>query len=238
MRRSTRGFTLIELLVVIAIIAILAAILFPVFAKVKVKAQQVTCMNNMRQINRAIITYADDYSGVLPPLKMYTINLDTGGPGTPTYNPSVKNVPGVLVKYLKNTKLLVCPNDARLRPGQPKPYYSYPMNGGITWAGYQGVFDNNQRGKCDQTGMSVSAFSKPSRMIMLIDESCDKRDYAIDINDEVIINQDRTGNAHNGRANVTFLDGHSGQVPGMIQWDSPNAKWPDGSWMFFERKLH
>ncbi len=59
MRRH--GFTLIELLVVIAIIAILAAILFPVFAKAREKARQTSCLNNCRQLATAFVMYAQDY---------------------------------------------------------------------------------------------------------------------------------------------------------------------------------
>jgi prepilin-type N-terminal cleavage/methylation domain-containing protein/prepilin-type processing-associated H-X9-DG protein len=65
-RRAPTGFTLIELLVVIAIIAILAAILFPVFAKAREKARQTTCLNNQRQLATAIQLYAQDHEEVLP----------------------------------------------------------------------------------------------------------------------------------------------------------------------------
>ena len=61
-----RGFTLIELLVVIAIIAILAAILFPVFAKAREKARQTTCISNSRQIAVDILIYAQDHDETLP----------------------------------------------------------------------------------------------------------------------------------------------------------------------------
>jgi prepilin-type N-terminal cleavage/methylation domain-containing protein/prepilin-type processing-associated H-X9-DG protein len=61
-----RGFTLIELLVVIAIIAILAAILFPVFARAREKARQTACLNNVKQISLAILMYAQDYDETLP----------------------------------------------------------------------------------------------------------------------------------------------------------------------------
>ncbi len=65
MRRS-RGFTLIELLVVIAIIAILAAILFPVFARARAQARKTSCLSNVRQINTAIMSYAADSDGYYP----------------------------------------------------------------------------------------------------------------------------------------------------------------------------
>jgi prepilin-type N-terminal cleavage/methylation domain-containing protein/prepilin-type processing-associated H-X9-DG protein len=75
-----RGFTLIELLVVIAIIAILAAILFPVFAKAREKARQTSCTNNQKQIVTAALMYAQDHDEMLPTFDAFwgSINLDKG----------------------------------------------------------------------------------------------------------------------------------------------------------------
>ena len=69
MRRqgSPRGFTLIELLVVIAIIAILAAILFPVFAQAREKARQATCLSNLKQLSLGVLMYVQDYDEQFPP---------------------------------------------------------------------------------------------------------------------------------------------------------------------------
>jgi prepilin-type N-terminal cleavage/methylation domain-containing protein len=63
-RCSSRAFTLIELLVVIAIIAILAAILFPVFSQAREKARQATCLSNMRQLGIALTMYMEDSDGL------------------------------------------------------------------------------------------------------------------------------------------------------------------------------
>src|SRR6058998_246498 len=66
MRTRTRAFTLIELLVVIAIIAILAAILFPVFAQAREKARQISCISNIKQVGLAFIMYDQDYDETFP----------------------------------------------------------------------------------------------------------------------------------------------------------------------------
>jgi prepilin-type N-terminal cleavage/methylation domain-containing protein/prepilin-type processing-associated H-X9-DG protein len=83
-----RGFTLIELLVVIAIIAILAAILFPVFARAREKARQTACLSNVKQISLAILMYVQDYDEQTPP------GYDMGSPRSgliQTTQPYTKN---------------------------------------------------------------------------------------------------------------------------------------------------
>ena len=70
-RSQTSAFTLIELLVVIAIIAILAAILFPVFAQAREKARSISCLNNLKQIGTAMQLYAQDYDEGMPTWNSY-----------------------------------------------------------------------------------------------------------------------------------------------------------------------
>ena len=91
--KTERGFTLIELLVVIAIIAILAAILFPVFAKAREKARQTACLNNQRQIVTAFLMYAQDHDELLPTVDAAwgAIGLDRGSLICPTAGTKITN---------------------------------------------------------------------------------------------------------------------------------------------------
>lgn len=93
-KRGSKGFTLIELLVVITIIAILAAILFPVFIRVRISAQKVACINNLKQIGVAIQLYVKDYDELFPAVRGFASSYlvdqppdHTTGPGTAEANP-------------------------------------------------------------------------------------------------------------------------------------------------------
>jgi prepilin-type N-terminal cleavage/methylation domain-containing protein/prepilin-type processing-associated H-X9-DG protein len=119
MMRSRRGFTLIELLVVIAIIAILAAILFPVFARAREKARQTSCLSNLKQIGLSLHMYAQDYDGLLPHCNEFPAEQ-----GSPT---AVE----VLNPYVKNQQPWKCPSD-KAKTGMTPAEYGF-INEGLSY---------------------------------------------------------------------------------------------------------
>jgi prepilin-type N-terminal cleavage/methylation domain-containing protein len=103
MGNRRNGFTLIELLVVIAIIAILAAILFPVFAQAREKARQTSCLSNLKQQGTATYMYVQDYDETFP-LGLYITNLGSGPCGFASYH--------AIIPYQKNADIQKCPSDS------------------------------------------------------------------------------------------------------------------------------
>ena len=127
-RSIRRGFTLIELLVVIAIIAILAAILFPVFAKAREKARQITCASNEKQLGLGLLQYNQDYDEKFPG-------------GTVGAYGSVSGWASKIYPYVKSTGIYKCPDD----PGSPQVVagntasfvpVSYSMNSNLDPKGF------------------------------------------------------------------------------------------------------
>jgi prepilin-type N-terminal cleavage/methylation domain-containing protein/prepilin-type processing-associated H-X9-DG protein len=126
MRR--KGFTLIELLVVIAIIAILAAILFPVFARAREAARATACKNNLKQLGTAAMMYLQDYDEQFFP--RYT--QSSGGPQIWWINSPGQ--PTLLDPYVKNSQVSYCPND-KVRIGYG--YNALLIGGNISQASIQ-----------------------------------------------------------------------------------------------------
>lgn len=137
------GFTLIELLVVIAIIAILAAILFPVFAKVREKARQTACLSNLKQIGLGEVQYEEDYD------EQTTNGINNYGGG--------QGWAGQIYPYLKSNAVFVCPDDV---PGVGS---SYGMNSNFASE------VPNTNGAVPPVGTNIAAFTAPTRTVMLFE---------------------------------------------------------------------
>jgi len=136
MRRvKSPGFTLIELLVVIAIIAILAAILFPVFARAREKARQTSCLSNLKQIGLGFAMYASDSDGRYPPL-YDNANWPNGFWWATQIQP-----------YIKNTQILKCPSANSLGNWPAAPIAgvtALPLS--YAWACYMECWSNGCAG--------------------------------------------------------------------------------------------
>jgi len=142
MRSRRRGFTLIELLTVIGIIAVLAAILFPVFTHARAKARQSRCMSNMQQIGQAIEIYVQDSAGFLPtwsithPGVAPTWRPPSGHENEP--HPSVATWDSSIMYALRNEEVLICPDNpnsnGRIARGYAIAQYTQrPMK--VMWGG-------------------------------------------------------------------------------------------------------
>ncbi len=118
MRRS--GFTLIELLVVIAIIAILASILFPVFARARAKARQASCASSQKQLTLGLLMYADDYDEILPP-RYY----DAGGGVFMHWDTHYAQ------PYITSTDILTCPETKQRSFGYNDTYVQGQFLGSV-----------------------------------------------------------------------------------------------------------
>jgi prepilin-type N-terminal cleavage/methylation domain-containing protein len=197
---SRKGFTLIELLVVIGIVAVLAAILFPVFAKARSKAQQTKCLSNLRQMGMALAMYVDDHEGVYP----YDLKPRApAGPGSaPAYDGTNKwdasPVVAVLSRYLRSAELPFCP-DRPVRIADLGPLTNYEFNGFIAL---------NDSPLAPHTGpVRQCNIVNPSQVLAFEDYSTDQRYHA-------------------GFRNFALCDGSAKAYPSNLQAAPPcHAKW-------------
>ena len=149
--RSRAGFTLIELLVVIAIIAILAAILFPVFAKAREKARQISCASNERQIGLGFLQYTQDNDE----------NYPTGSAGS-----LGEGWGGRVYPYVKSTGVFKCPDDNQQSTiNTANGLVSYP----VSYAGNLNFLRtaNNSDPTDPQTGQALASLNSPSKTVLL-----------------------------------------------------------------------
>lgn len=104
------GFTLIELLVVVAIVAILAGLLFPVFARAKTACYSARCASNLRQIGIAVKAYCNDHNDRMPVIDtMFEMNANRVSGYNPLADANVRSPMKVMGAYLKDERILVCP---------------------------------------------------------------------------------------------------------------------------------
>jgi prepilin-type N-terminal cleavage/methylation domain-containing protein/prepilin-type processing-associated H-X9-DG protein len=173
-RRTTRGFTLIELLVVIAIIAILAAILFPVFAQARAKARQTSCLSNTKQIGTALLMYAQDYDETLMGYRFQAAGVNQNPYAADARVGTSAKVPiffnQLTFPYTKNDDIWKCPSN-------PKAWVNIDVNvataasatdvfrsygGQNSYAASNYVFRSN-------AGIAMAALVAPADTIGLVD---------------------------------------------------------------------
>ena len=197
-----RAFTLIELLVVIAIIAILAAILFPVFAQTREKARQTQCASNLRQFGMAGLMYAQDYDDVLPLYGYNSLQYWCGGrdasPG------KLDPARGLLHGYTKSGGLHKCP--------------SYTGSDNLGGMGY------GYNGKIIRPPAALSELSRPAGTVFFGDSGIKGFAFGPDANPNTVnetIQIDPPSEwygypsvdfRHQDHANFVFIDGHAKSI--------------------------
>ncbi|BDI29303.1 hypothetical protein CCAX7_13540 [Capsulimonas corticalis] len=197
-----RGFTLIELLVVIAIIAILAAILFPVFAKAREKARQISCASNMRQIGLGLVQYVQDYDERMV--------LRSNGDGVAW--------PQSLQPYMKSQNVFQCPSN----PRKDQPMYSDDGNT-IGRASYEasfqgGIQDYHPDATPPEGAISLAQYSSPAQCIVVTETTARYSDFNVDAGCPSVwcydaaqyptYNVGTVFSGHTGMSNYLFADGH------------------------------
>jgi prepilin-type N-terminal cleavage/methylation domain-containing protein/prepilin-type processing-associated H-X9-DG protein len=220
--KHRRGFTLIELLVVIAIIAILAAILFPVFAQARSKARQTQCMSTTKQFGTAVLMYTQDYDERLPSMFMYCRDAkgksfacrQAGGSGI-LWNTVGYYWHEVVYPYIKNESMLLCPEapNAQLNP-ECLPYgYNW------FWLGN----DNAAVGAWNHS-VSTARVDAPAETIMIVDG----RGRPAGRGERVCWTEEGIQGIYAHRVNPTSLGGGNIYLPSKRHSGGANAVFVDG----------
>jgi len=209
------GFTLIELLVVIAIIAILAAILFPVFAQARVKAQQTSCLSNVKQLVLALLMYAQDYDETMPPAYYYKPRgsdpwgHEWGWDFHVVWNPdfTVDSYKlGLVGPYTKNGQINLCPTFIAPSSGRPTSGYGYN-------ASYVGASPDE-----GQSPATLTSIEYPAETVMLCDSAywdpwggtgINQNNYLRSPLDPWNFVGPNVHFRHHSTANVGYCDGHA-----------------------------
>ncbi len=222
-KRKKTGFTLIELLVVIAIIAILAAILFPVFARARENARRSSCMSNLKQIGIGMMQYTQDYDErVLPLYLNYQHTLPNGTVSTPGDSALW---PTIVQPYIKSVQVFNCPSE-----GLENYKWGGDTTGGVTYSyNYRAPSNPPCTANCgvrmgmtstaDLTSAKLAAIEDPAGTIALTDA----RYYAMWLHEVPLVNEQNVVDGsscsnthmpncviarHLGSVNSLFVDGH------------------------------
>ena len=204
-----RAFTLIELLVVIAIIAILAAILFPVFAKAREKARTSSCASNLKQQALAVMQYAQDFDETHP-----LGRNDVGDSWRELIQP-----------YIKSIQVFKCPsNTATANANDDACAISYAVNGGYDTAAKHHDVANGYGSIAQTQGIGMAGIQSPASLILL----CESKDGSWRVN----ISEDAGGAqrlfyGHNGMSNYAFCDGHV-KLMKPVATATPGMLWGNG----------
>ena len=224
--RNRRGFTLIELLVVIAIIAILAAILFPVFARAREKARQASCLSNLKQLGLGFTMYAQDFDEALPPAYYYdsTFTQEHAWDYHVDWNTGAFAV-GLIGPYTKNAEIAKCPSLGKVQ-SWGRPFSGYAYN--TTWLG--ATAEDHAWGYCLGTRPAALAEIADASTTVLLADSAYNSGGVLCQNNFLRAPGDgmRVGGPahygahfrHNGMANVAYVDGH---VKGMATRFNPTS---------------
>lgn len=239
MKFQKSGFTLIELLVVIAIIAILAATLFPVFARIREKARTTSCQNNLKQIGIAIALYCQDYDGCLPWVSMGSKYHLASSVARGWNNnlliplgPPYVFLSDVLEPYIKNKQIWYCPSTdpGELIANDPFALYTFSQNGGSYFYNYRTPLKGGSAENADEianfpakvlAGEPIDTLNNPANVSLV----WDIRHWGLpnDLNAHLL---------HNSGLNVLFADNHVKFLT-MVGRDGKAAKtnyWRCCSW--------
>jgi prepilin-type N-terminal cleavage/methylation domain-containing protein/prepilin-type processing-associated H-X9-DG protein len=196
-RKRDSGFTLIELLVVIAIIAILAAILFPVFAQAREKARSASCQSNLKQIGLAISMYAQDYEGKASVYNQFGSPTEAEGDNNQFWNR--------IYPYTKNMQVYICPS----YDGWVNRYECRGHHG--KYGGYTGT--------CRVWGGNRDIFrlDRPANIVLMMDARCRLCNMAGA--GRCWAGQYPCYAPHTGMSNHVFADGHVKAMKPSSAWE-------------------
>jgi prepilin-type N-terminal cleavage/methylation domain-containing protein/prepilin-type processing-associated H-X9-DG protein len=223
MSRRRTGFTLIELLVVIAIIAILAAILFPVFARARDKARQASCSSNLKQLGTAIMMYVQDYDEVMPRFHIYLSDS----------NSRLFGHYDLLAPYTMNEQVFVCPsghyrtNSHRTSLPSGEGFYRQYIKS--SYATQRASSVGHVPTPMGTPSLSLAEIPKPAETIILFESMYRQPHWPYDFgfdNDTFapleMGDDGRVGYAmyrHSGQMNIAYCDGHVKSSPQIMDFD-------------------